>query len=69
MRKVNNMIRYKTKSWSESARFLSNKMYIYYISGILREEDVVRFFQNSHRAPLIVHRAAKRFGRMVRNGR
>ena len=60
------MIRYKAKSWSESARFVSNKMYNYYISGTLKEEDVVKFFQNSYRAPLIVHRAAKRFGRMVR---
>lgn len=57
------------KTWSEQAREKSN----HYVGRVNRGEltiaEAVERISNSYRHPLIRNRAAKRFGRLVREGK
>lgn len=57
------------KSWSKHARILSDAVMYHVNFGYLSLADATAFFQRSYHHPLIVHRAAKRFGRLVRAGK
>ena len=57
---------YHPKSWSEQARELSTRIYNNVASGSWTLEQSIHFFSISYRHPLIVNRAAKRFGRLIR---
>lgn len=60
---------YHPESWSQQARKMSNK-YIRRINrGELTIEEAIKRISNSYRHPLIVRRAAKHFGRKVREGK
>lgn len=63
------MKNYQPKSWSESARELSNQVVENVNSGSWCIEQASRFFSRSYRHPRIVNRAAKRFGRLRRAGK
>ena len=60
------MKKYRPKSWSEQAREMADNQ----IYQVLEKECSIayslRFFSNSYRAPIIRHRAAKRFGRVMK---
>ena len=60
------MRQYRPKSYSVQARELSNKVYGNVMRGEWTEQEACEFFSNSYRCPLVVHRAAKRFGRLMR---
>ena len=49
------------ESWSQQARALSDNLFKYW-----EPEKVDNFFKNSYRHPLILRRAAKRYGRLMR---
>ena len=57
------------RSWSVQARGLSDTVAYNVIDGSWTLADATAFFQRSYRHPLIVNRAAKRFGRLVRSGK
>ena len=57
------------ESWSQQARNMSNNMIESVNVGYETIEGAIHFFSHSYRAPLIRHRAAKRFGRKVREGK
>lgn len=57
------------KSWSSQARALSDVAMYNVNDGSWTLADATAFFQRSYRHPLIVNRAAKRFGRLVRAGK
>ena len=63
------MKQYRPKSWSESARALSDKAVSNVNGGRWCFEEASRFFCKSYRHPWIVQRAAKRYGRLVRAGK
>lgn len=57
------------ESWSKQARNMSNDMIESINVGYETIEGAINFFSRSYRAPLIRYRAAKRFGRKVREGK
>ena len=60
---------YHPKSWSVQARELSDRIIENVNYGGWTMKDGVNFFALSYRHSLIVNRAAKRFGRKVREGK
>jgi hypothetical protein len=60
---------YHPESWSEQAREMSNRIAANVNSGAWTIKEGCEFFQHSYRHPLIRNRAAKRFGRLVREGK
>lgn len=60
---------YHPESWSVQARQLSNDMAWQVNHGLRTIEEVIQFFQISYRHSRIVNRAAKRFGRLVHEGK
>lgn len=62
-------VRYKPQSWSQQAREMSDMIIQQVNSGWRTIADAHKFFQNSYRHPLIRGRAAKRFGRKLREGK
>ncbi len=63
------MKNYRPKSWSAQAREMCDRQVEYINYGHCFIEDSMRIFRNSYRHPLIVGRAAKRFGRMLKAGK
>ena len=61
---------YHPESWSQQARKMCDTQ-VWNVNHYENYtiEDAVRFFSNSYRHPLIVNRATKRFGRLVREGK
>ena len=57
------------ESWSKQARNMSNGIIESVNIGYETIEGAIGFFSRSYRAPLIRYRAAKRFGRQVREGK
>ena len=57
------------QSWSQQARNLSNNVIESVNTGYKTIKEATNFFSHSYRAPLICYRAAKRFGRKVREGK
>ena len=57
------------ESWSKQARNMSNDIIESINVGYETIEGAISFFSRSYRAPLIRYRAAKRFGRKVREGK
>ena len=60
---------WRPKSWSEQARDLCDRQIALIKAGINSIECSLAFFSDSYRHPLIRQRAAKRFGRMLREGK
>ena len=63
------MSTWRPKSWSELARELCDRQIALINAGINSIEYSLAFFGGSYRHPLIRQRAAKRFGRMLREGK
>ena len=63
------MKQYRPESWSAQARELSNRIAENVNCGAWCLEEAHRFWGLSYRHPRIVHRAAKRFGRLLREGK
>lgn len=59
----------RSRSWSEQARMMGDRMIGYVNGGSMCIEEVECFFKKSYRHPRIIMRAAKRFGRAVRAGK
>lgn len=57
---------YHPESWSIQARELGTRIFRNVKCGSWSLEQGVNFFSMSYRHPIIVNRAAKRFGRLVR---
>ena len=57
------------ESWSKQARNMSSDMIESINVGYETIEGAISFFSRSYRAPIIRYRAAKRFGRKVREGK
>ena len=51
------------------ARRLANQIILNVEFGYISIDEGMSWFDKSYRAPIIRHRAAKRFGRQVRNGK
>lgn len=60
---------YHPESWSKQARALANAQVVSVELGYCTIKEVRDWFRKSYRHPLIVNRAAKRFGRLVRSGK
>ena len=58
-----------TVSWSDRAREIANMQAEYVNSGWTTISEVVKFLNNSGYNSLITQRAAKRFGRLLREGK
>lgn len=63
------MFTYHPESWSEQARAMSREEIASIRAGYGTIEGAKTFFSRSYRHPLIRCRAAKHFGRQVRNGK
>jgi hypothetical protein len=63
------MLTWRPKSWSEQARELCDRQIALINAEINSIEYSLAFLGNSYRHPLIRQRAAKRFGRMLREGK
>ena len=61
--------RYRPRSWSQQAREKCDQHVWFVNNGIETIQEAVEFFGNSYRAPIITMRAAKRFGRLRRQGK
>ena len=57
------------ESWSKQARNMSNDIIESINVGYETIEGAINFFSRSYRAPIIRYRAAKHFGRKVREGK
>ena len=60
------MRKFKPESWSQQARRMCWNQLSQCLSGDKTEENCVEFFSNSYRASIIRIRAAKKFGRELR---
>lgn len=60
---------WRPESWSQQARWLADQKIYGVESGYASIEQTMKWFSLSYRAPIIRHRAAKRFGRLVRAGK
>lgn len=63
------MYTWHPESWSQQARRMCDDEIWSVNNGWSTIEGAIHFFSNSYRAPIIRHRAAKRFGRYVRAGK
>jgi hypothetical protein len=63
------MYTYHPKSWSQSAREFCDNYVNLINTGWGTVEKAEKLFSTSYRHPLIRHRAAKRFGRLLRMGK
>lgn len=64
--------KYRPNSYSQQARKMSDMLYARYSDERISEYDesyVIEFLQRSYRDPMVVNRAAKRVGRMMRKGK
>lgn len=57
---------YHPASWSEQARKMADIQLYYVLNGDITEDEAVHFFSTSYRHPRIRLRAAKYFGRKMR---
>lgn len=57
------------ESWSQQARNLSNDVIESVNKGYRTIKEATNFFSHSYRAPIIRYRAAKHFGRKIREGK
>ena len=60
---------YHPKSWSQQAREMCDRQVAQINAGWSTIENATKFFSNSYRHHLIRERAAKRFGRLCRQGK
>lgn len=60
---------YHPESWSMQARKMCDNQIEMVEAGYATIDEAIHFFSTSYRHPLIRHRAAKRFGRMLRAGK
>lgn len=60
---------YHPRSWSRQARELSWREIHSVNGGYCTLNEAINFFSKSYRAPIIRYRAAKHFGRKVRENR
>ena len=60
------MKRYHVRSWSESAREMCDRQIAFIDAGVNTIDSAIHFFHTSYRAKIIRYRAAKRFGRKIR---
>jgi len=60
---------YHPESWSAQARKMCDNQIEMVEAGYATIDEAIHFFSISYRHPLIRHRAAKRFGRMLRAGK
>lgn len=60
---------YRSKSWSQQAREMCDRQVAQIETGWQTIEDATKFFHSSYRAEIIRHRAAKRFGRLIKAGK
>lgn len=60
---------YRSKSWSQQAREMCDRQIAQIETGWQTIEGATKFFHMSYRAAIIRHRAAKRFGRLVKAGK
>jgi hypothetical protein len=61
------MKKMKTMSWSMRARKMCYNQLGQYLCGEKTKQECIEFFSTSYRAPIIRIRAAKKFGKMLRN--
>jgi hypothetical protein len=60
------MLKYRSKSWSQSARQMCEDQISEINTGWQTIEGAVKFFHDSYRADIIKRRAAKMFGKALK---
>ncbi len=60
---------YHPESWSAQARKMCDNQIEMVEAGYCTIDEAIHFFSTSYRHSLIRHRAAKRFGRMLKAGK